>query len=87
MWSVEFSADAAKDLRRLDPQAAREILAYLRQRIATAESPRRFGKALRGDRQGMWRYRVGDFRVICLIEDERLVVVVLRAAHRREVYE
>ena len=87
MWRVEFTADAARDLRRLDPQVARDILAYLRQRIATDNDPRRFGKSLRGDKQGLWRYRVGDYRLICMIEDGRLTVIVLRAAHRKEVYE
>ena len=86
MWRVEFTADAARDLRRLDPQIARGILAYLRQRIATDNDPRRFGKSLRGEKQGLWRYRVGDYRLICLIEDMRLTVIVLRAAHRKEVY-
>ena len=86
MWSVEFTADAARDLRRLDPQVGREILTYLRKRIASDEDPRRFGKALRGEKQGLWRYRVGDYRLICLVEDERLIVLVLRAAHRKEVY-
>lgn len=86
MWSVEFSADAAKDLRRLDPQVTREILTYLRSRIAADADPRRFGKGLRGEMQGLWRYRVGDYRLICLIEDEKLRVLVLRAAHRRVVY-
>jgi len=86
MWSVEFTVDAARDLRRLDPQVAREILSYLRKRIATDDDPRRFGKALRGEKQGLWRYRVGDYRLICLVEDEKLTVLVLRAAHRKEVY-
>jgi len=86
MWSVEFTADAARDLRRLDPQVGLEILTYLRKRIASDEDPRRFGKALRGEKQGLWRYRVGDYRLICLVEDERLTVLVLRAAHRKEVY-
>jgi len=86
MWSVEFTADAARDLRRLDPQVGREILTYLRKRIASDEDPRRFGKALRGEKQGLWRYRVGDYRLICLVEDERLTVLVLRAAQRKEVY-
>ena len=86
MWRVEFTVDAARDLRRLDPQIARDILAYLRQRIATDNDPRRFGKSLRGEKQGLWRYRVGDYRLICMIEDARLTVIVLRAAHRKEVY-
>ena len=86
MWSVELTADAARDVRRLDPQVAREILTYLRKRIATDDDPRRFGKALRGEKQGLWRYRVGDYRLICLVEDKKLTVLVLRAAHRKEVY-
>lgn len=86
MWRVEFTADAARDLKRLDPQIAREILAYLRKRIATDNDPRRIGKSLRGEKQGLWRYRVGDYRLICLVEDRMLTVTVLRAAHRKEVY-
>jgi mRNA interferase RelE/StbE len=60
--------------------------AYLRERIATDADPRRFGKPLIGDKAGLWRYRVGDFRLVCRIEDERLVVLVLAVGHRREVY-
>lgn len=87
MWRVEFTADAARDLRRLDTQVARDILAYVRTRLTTADDPRRFGKALRGEKQGLWRYRIGDYRLICLIEDRVLTILVLRAAHRKEVYE
>ena len=86
-WRVEFDDRARKELRKLDRQAQREILRYLRDRIATEEDPRRFGKQLRGDKWGLWRYRVGDHRIICSIEDGRLVVLVLRIGHRRVVYE
>ena len=87
MWSVEFDDRARKELRSLDAQAQREILRYLRERIATDEDPRRFGKALSKELSGLWRYRVGNYRLICRIEDNVLVVLVVRVGHRREVYE
>jgi mRNA interferase RelE/StbE len=68
-WSVEFQAQALEDMRRLDKPIQRQILRYLRERIEDAEYPRRFGKALTGNKVGLWRYRVGDYRVICSIED------------------
>lgn len=86
MWRVEFHPDAARDLRSLGHDAQRLILTYLRKRIATAEDPRRFGHALTHDLRGLWRYRVGDFRIVARIEDQRLVVLVVAVAHRREVY-
>lgn len=86
IWTVEFTQDAAKDIRRLDHPVRQQILRYLRERIAIDEDPRRFGKILTGDKQGLWRYRVGDYRLICSLEDEKLVVLVLRVAHRRHVY-
>jgi len=85
-WKIEFTEDAAKDLTRLDRSVQRLIHRYLRKRIATDNPPRRFGKPLRGEKQGLWRYRVGDYRVICHIEDETLVVLALRIAHRKQVY-
>jgi mRNA interferase RelE/StbE len=61
--------------------------AFLRDRIATTENPRRFGKPLRGGLKSLWRYRVGDYRLICDIRDETLVVLVVRAGHRRNIYD
>jgi mRNA interferase RelE/StbE len=87
VWRVEFDADAARDLRRLGAVAARAILRYLRQRIATAEDPRRFGRPLTGDLKGLWRYRVGDYRIVAAIEDDRFVVLVVAVGYRREVYD
>ena len=86
MWTVEVDAHAAREIRRLDAEAQRRILIFLRERIAIAEDPRRFGSALTGPRTGLWRYRVGDYRLICRIEDERVVVLVLPVGHRRDVY-
>ena len=85
-WTVEFDNRASKELRKLDKQAQSDILRYLRERIATAEDPRRFGSPLSGNFVGLWRYRIRDYRLICNIEDNWLLVSVLRAAHRKDVY-
>jgi mRNA interferase RelE/StbE len=87
VWRVEFDRDAARDLRKLDARAQRDILGYLRERIATDQDPRRFGHALTGDLKGLWRYRVGDYRIVASIEDNRFVVLVVTVGHRREVYD
>jgi len=87
VWRVEFDRDAARDLRKLGVQAERLILRYLRERIATEEDPRRFGHALTRELKGLWRYRVGDYRIVASIEDERFVVLVVTVGRRREVYD
>jgi mRNA interferase RelE/StbE len=74
-------------LRKLDEQIQREILRYLRDRVVGSADPRQFGKPLRMNLAGLWRYRVGDYRLICRLEENRLVVLVLQVGHRREVYE
>lgn len=86
-WAVEFDAAAAKELRKLDRQAQQKILRYLRERIATEEDPRRFGKPLTRNLAGLWRYRIRDYRVVCNIENDKLVVLIVRVAHRKDVYE
>ena len=85
-WTVEFDNRARRELRKLDPQAQREILRYLRQRVATVADPRRTGKPLRYAMAGLWRYRVRDYRLICRIEEDRVVVLVLAIGHRSQVY-
>ena len=72
---------------KLDPQHSRRIVKFLQDRVARLDDPRSIGEALHGSRLGeFWKYRVGDYRLICKIEDERLVVLVLRVGHRREIY-
>lgn len=85
-WIVELDPDAERDLDRLDPQHARKVLAYLYERIATDKDPRRFGEPLRHGLFGLWKYRVGDYRIVCDIRDEKILVLVLRIGHRRKVY-
>jgi len=86
VWRVEFDRAAVRDLRRLGLEGERRILRYLRERISGSADPRRFGHALTGDRKGFWRYRVGDYRIVAAIEDDRFLVLVVAVGHRREVY-
>jgi mRNA interferase RelE/StbE len=87
LWTIEWDDAARKELRKLDHTAQDQILSYLEKRIATEEDPRRFGEGLSADKVGLWRYRVGNYRVICQIEDQKLVVLVVRVGRRRNVYD
>ena len=84
---IELSVEADRELTKLDPPQARRILKFLNERLAPLENPRSIGQALRGSDLGeFWKYRVGDYRLICKIEDERVLILVLRVGHRREIY-
>lgn len=85
-WRIEFAPDAAKELKKLDRKAAARVVKTLEDRIATLEDPRSLGAALKGGHSGYWRWRIGHYRVIARIEDERVVILVVRVAHRKEVY-
>ena len=86
-WNVELSEEANRELGKLDAQHARRILKFLHQRVAKLADPRSIGEALHGSRLGeFWKYRVGDYRLIAKIEDDRLIVLVLRVGHRKEIY-
>lgn len=86
MWKVEFDDKARKELRKLDKQLQQEILRYLKERIATHEDPRRFGKPLSYDKHGLWRYRVCHARIICRLFEDELLVLVVRVGDRKNVY-
>ena len=85
-WAIEYAETAKKQLRKLDRLAARRILDFMDERIAVSEDPGAMGKALKGPLGELWRYRVGDYRVICDIQDGKLTVLVLQIGNRREVY-
>jgi mRNA interferase RelE/StbE len=85
-WAIEFLPEAAKDLKKLDRTVAARIISTLEDRIAALDNPREIGSALTGDHAGYWRWRIGDYRVVARIEDARITVLVVRVAHRREVY-
>ena len=86
-WSVNYTDTAQAQLDKLPRDVASRILSYLEDRAATAPaSPRQYGEPLHGPLSGLWRYRIGDYRAICELRDEALVILVIKIAHRREVY-
>lgn len=86
-WSIKFRPKAECQLDQLDPQVARRILRFLHERIAPLENPRSIGEALKGTELGdLWKYRVGDYRIIASIEDTLVCILIVRIGNRREVY-
>ena len=85
-WIYKFDQRALKELKKLGKQAQQEIVAYLDERVVNEAAPRRFGKGLKADLVGLWRYRVGDFRILCQIVDGELLVLVVAVGHRKDVY-
>ena len=84
-WSVEFLDTAKRQLRKIDKTWQAAILDYLEDEIAPLQDPRSRGKALVGDKRGLWRYRVGTYRLLCEIRDTELVITAVAIGHRREV--
>ena len=85
-WTVEIADFAERQLRKLDRPVRDRMLDYLHDRIEGCKNPRHFGEPLKGGKAGLWRYRVGDYRIICELRDDVLVVLALAVGHRREVY-
>ncbi|HLQ64936.1 MAG TPA: type II toxin-antitoxin system RelE/ParE family toxin [bacterium] len=86
-WRIELHPQAEKELSKLDPEVARKIVRFLRERVAPLEDPRSIGEALKGPELGrFWKYRVGDYRLICHIQDQRITILVVTIGHRRDVY-
>jgi mRNA interferase RelE/StbE len=86
-WRIEYTDTAKSQLGKLDPQVARRIIDYMDQRIAPLEDAHTAGKVLTGPLSSLWRYRVGDYRIICEIRNAELVVLAVTIGHRRDVYE
>ena len=85
-WAIDYTDVARRQLRKLDKTSARRILDYTDQRVAPLEDPRSLGKALHGALGDLWRYRVGDYRIICELRDKQVRIVVIRLGSRRDVY-
>lgn len=85
-WSVEFLESAKRQLKRIDRSWQERILNYLEDEISTLDDPRARGKALVGDKRGLWRYRVGDYRIICDIQDGTFVIAAITIGHRKDIY-
>lgn len=85
-WTIEFDPAAQRELDKLDHSIARRISKFLYDRVAKLDDPHKIGERLQGPLSQFWKYRVGDYRIICSVERDRLVVLVLRVGHRREIY-
>ena len=85
-WRVEWEDEAVKELKKPDTRVQRVIAYYMRDKIAPEEDPRRFGDPLRKDIKEFWKYRIGSYRIICSIEDRKVVVLVVRVGHGKSIY-
>lgn len=85
-YRLLFSKRALKELKKMDKALSALIFAWLKKNIDGAADPRAFGKALKGDKKEMWRYRIGDYRVLLNIEDENLTIIAIEIGHRRDIY-
>jgi mRNA interferase RelE/StbE len=85
-WTASFEPRALNELRKLDHLVQRRIVKFLQERVSGQRNPRESGKPLSGDKVELWRYRIGDYRLICHIDDEKRAVLVLRVAHRKQAY-
>ena len=85
-WRIEFVPAAAKELKKLGKAEAARISETLESRIAPLDDPRTLGAALTGDLGGLWRWRIGDYRIVARIEDQRITILIVRVGHRSDVY-
>lgn len=85
-WTIEYSPAAIRQLNNLDKPIRRRIFEYLDERIQCCKNPRHFGDALTANHSGLWRYRAGDYRIICEIQDDKVLVLILAIGHRRDIY-
>ncbi len=85
-FKIVFSKKALKQIKKIDKHSASLIIGWLRKNIEGCSDPRKFGKALTANRRGQWRYRIGDYRIIAEIQDDKIIVLVLEIGHRRNIY-
>ena len=85
-YKVEFKERALKELKKLDRHTAALILGWVRKNLENCENPRQHGKGLSANRSGEWRYRVGDYRLLAEIKDNKITILILNVGHRRDIY-
>ena len=86
MYKVLYSQLALKELRKLDKNTRKFILAWIEKNLVDCTNPRQHGKALSANRSGQWRYRIGDYRLLVYIKDDELIILVVSAGHRKDIY-
>ena len=86
VWKIEYLKSIQKGVRKIDRTSQKKIREYLENKVAKMENPRDIGKALKGEMKELWRYRIGDYRAICEIQDKSITVLVIHIGHRKNVY-
>ena len=86
-YRVEFAESALKDLKKMDKGVVKLLFSWITKNLNGTNNPRNVGKGLSGEKKGLWRYRIGDYRIICHIQDDKLLILVVDAGHRKEIYE
>jgi mRNA interferase RelE/StbE len=86
MYVVLYTTQAAKQLKKLDKQTAKLIYAWIEKNLEGCENPRRLGKSLVANYSNQWRYRIGDYRLLADISDEKITILILSVGHRRDIY-
>ena len=86
MYRVEFSENALKTFKKMDKQIATMLFAWISKNLEGCEKPRIHGKELVADKKGIWRYRLGDYRLLAHIFDDRLIILVVDSGHRKDIY-
>lgn len=87
MYKVEYAPLAVKQLKKMDKHVSALIIGWIEKNLVDCENPRQHGKGLVENRSGEWRYRIGDYRILADIKDERLIILIITVGHRREIYE
>lgn len=86
MYQVYYSEKSLKQLKKMDKQVARLIVAYVKKNLVECDDPRLIGKSLQGNLSDKWRYRIGDYRILAKIEDDKVLISVIEIGHRKEIY-
>ncbi len=86
-WTIEYATSVRKNLKKLSPDNRKRIRKFLETRLAGLQEPRQLGKALKGSKfENLWRYRVGDHRIIAQIKDQKVTILIVRIGHRKDIY-
>lgn len=86
-YHIQYTQTAVKQLKKMDRSILAFIMAFIEDKLVGCENPRAFGKALQGSLSEVWRYRVGDYRILAKIKDEKITITVVEVGHRKNIYE
>jgi len=87
MYKVEYTKTAVKQLEKMDKKIATFIIAYIEEKLVGCSDPRLYGKALQGNLRDKWRYRVGEYRILAKIKDEKVLITIIELGHRKDIYQ